>query len=489
MLLIRIFALFFLAQSLAASGSETSPTIGDFVQGDLHWKENLSLDGYRLEAKDFSSDRSNPSVLLKLSRGGEQLMEQPLSQSESFTYDDAVLAEVDSIFMPDRSEGNDEPTARVRLALYAAPSIALRLISDKDSYDPGEEIRMKLIAENEGTEDAEGIRINLSSEPQCFQFKDKISKLPAGSSSQIGAGDNEKWIRLKAPLLSEPTRMQLSADARYSDKNDLVHESSGYCRIDVSGQITIHKRTTEEMVPGKEYPVILTLRNFGKENTTVDLLDSVSQEFFTGSDMSWTIDLPAEKTETVSYNIKASRPGAGLALPAAVASYKIGNTSYKSWSEDLSIDVFGPYLEIEKKVSPHSVHPGDMVAISIDIKNRGNRTVKAIINETVPAWARLLGGETKFDKILNSSEEASLSYRISCKEPGNYEIPETKVLYADARGDGYSANSSSLSLLVMKDEPPINMTEKETATAGHNVSTTLFILVLALIYFLLEKIL
>jgi hypothetical protein len=345
MLLLRFFALLFLAQILAATaaGSDPSLNIGDSVQGDLHWKENLSLDGYELLAADFSREESSPSVLLKLSRGGEQLMEQPLSQGENFTYNDAVLAEVDSIFMPDRPEGSDEPTARVRLAFYAAPSIVLHLTTDKDSYDPGEEIRLKLVAENEGTEDAEGIKINLSSQPQFFHFRDRISSLPAGSSSQIGEGGDEKWIRLNAPLLPEPARMQFKAAARYSDKNDLVHESSGYCLIDVSGRVTLHKSTTEEMVPGKEYPVILTLRNFGKENVTVYLFDSISQEFLTKSDMSWKIDLPAGKTETVSYNIRPLRPGVGFVLPAAVASYQIGNESYKFRSEGLSIDVFGRF--------------------------------------------------------------------------------------------------------------------------------------------------
>lgn len=225
------------------------------------------------------------------------------------------------------------------------------------------------------------------------------------------------------------------------------------------------------MVPGKEYPVILILRNFGKENVTVYLEDSVSQEFSTGSDMSWMIGLPAGKTEIVSYNIRTSRPGVGLALPAAAASYQIGNKSYESRSEGLSIDVSGPYLEVEKRISPSSVHPGDAVRIFMDIKNRGNRTVKASINETVPAWAKLLGGKTQFNKIFNSSEEATHSYLISCKVPGNYKIPETKVLYSDARGDHYSINSSSLNLFVIEEESPLNMTGGEKSSAREDVST------------------
>jgi hypothetical protein len=75
-----------------------------------------------------------------------------------------------------------------------------------------------------------------------------------------------------------------------------------------------------------------------------------------------------------------------------------------------------------------------------------------------------MGGETHLSQILNSGEEASLSYRLSCDKPGDYEIPETMVFYSDARGDQYSVNSSSLSLEVLEEKPNVNKTVAETTS-------------------------
>ena len=475
MLLIRIFLLLFVLTALAglavASENMGDPApigdyvIGDSVTGDLRWGENLSLDGYRLVAEDFSRESASPSVLLKLYQGSAPLMEQPLCQGENFTFNDTGMVNVDSIFMPDRSEGDEEPSASVRLALYAAPSIQLHLTSDKDSYDPGEEIRLKLIAENDGIVKAEGIQINLSSQPEFFHFHDGFTELEAGNSSEVGEGGEEKWIRLKAPLLPGPSQIRLKAAAIYSDSNWKDRESTGYCLLDVSGQISLHKSVTDEMVPGKEYPVILTLRNFGQGNVYVHLEDSISEGFDAESELSWKLELEPGKTETVSYNIKPKGPGVGFVLPSALATYDIGNESYESRSESLSVDVSGPFLEVEKKISSSAVNPGDDIVVSINVINRGNRTVKASLNEAVADWAKLMGGGTHLSQILNSGEEASLSYSLSCDKPGDYEIPETMVFYSDARGDQYSVNSSSLSLEVLEEKPNVNKTAAET-TAG-----------------------
>jgi hypothetical protein len=125
---------------------------------------------------------------------------------------------------------------------------------------------------------------------------------------------------------------------------------------------------------------------------------------------------------------------------------------------------------VEKKISSSSINPGDDAVISIDVINRGNRTVKASLNEAVPAWAKLMGGETHLSRILNSGEEASISYRLSCDAPGDYEIPETMVFYSDARGDQYSANSSSLSLEVLGEKPHANTTTAEATATKQDTS-------------------
>jgi hypothetical protein len=516
-----IFRLSALLLFLQMAGAVSSPADwGDSVSGDLHWGENLSQDGYRLVAADFSRESSNPSVLLRLYRGNEPLMELPLKPGENFTFDDTVAAEVDSIFIPDSSEGYDEPRARVMLRIYSHPDILLHLVSDKDSYDPGDEIRLSLVAENQGTEDATGIKVDVSSKPQLFRFDDGISKLKAGSSSAIGMGGEQEWIRLKAPLFPGPAEFQLKAKAKYSDDAGKEFESAGYCTIYVSGQVSLHKRTEENMLPGKRYPVILSLRNFGVNTVKVELSDFIANGFVTNSSLKWKIDVGPGKTEIVSYDVVPERPGAGFVLPAATAVYDLGNRHYESRSESPSVDVSGPFLTVEKRISSSRVKPGEAVFVSIDITNAGNRTLKVALNETIPSWARPTGGQTALSQTLVVGEAASLSYRISCSRTGRHEIPETAIVYADSRGDEYRVNSSSLSLEVVeekREKTPINKSvidssvetksSMETRSAGKSVpqqpessmdssrhssiSTRILILsafAMALIYFLLGKI-
>jgi len=451
-----------------------SAGIGESITGDLQWGENLSLDGYYLLAADFSREADNPSVLLELFRGHERIKAQPLHQGESFAFNDTGEVNVEAIFMPGRSEEEEEPSATVKLALYAAPSIQLHLTSDKDSYDPGEDIRLKLIAENEGTRDAEGIRINLSSQPGFFHFSDGISILEAGNSTEVGEGGAQKWIRFKAPLLPGPHRILLQAAARYSDSNWTERVAHGYCVIDVSGQISLHKSVPAEMIPGNKYQAILTLRNSGRENVSVALEDFISAGFGTGPEfaLSWKLELGPGRMETVSYDLIPRKPGMGQALPAAIASYVIGNESYESRSESLSTDVSGPYLEVEKEVSPSRVHIGEAVGVNVHIINQGNRTVKASFNETVPDGVTFLGGDTRYSGILKSAKGAMISYRLSCSAPGSYEIPQTVVFYSDSRGDQYSVSSSSGRLQVEED-PSIGVNasiEGKNNSAGPDLS-------------------
>ncbi|MFB3764744.1 MAG: hypothetical protein ACE14P_05785 [Methanotrichaceae archaeon] len=447
-----------------------STSWGDSVSGNLHWGENLSLDGYRLVLADFSKESTQPAVLLKLYRESTLVMQQPLSQGENFTFNDNVVAEVDGITIPFRSEGYEEPSAEVRLGLYASPNVQLHLIADKEAYEPGEEIRLSLMAENQGTEDAENIRINLSSQPEQFHFTDGISVLNAGNSTYFGEGDEQKWIRLKAPLLPGYKTFQVRAVAEYFGKDGKEHLSKVYCIFRVAGLLMIHKSVEETMLPGRSYPVILSLRNLGTDIVTLDLADSITDEFQTDTGLKWNLSLVPEQTKTISYMIKPKRPGAGLVLPSAAATYNLGKERYEIRSEAPSVDVFGPFLEVNRQISSSAVNPGDKIEVSTEIANKGNRTVRVLLNESIPGWARFEGGKTRLSKLLSPGEAAYLSYRLSCDRPGSYVLPETTALYIDARGDRYNVSSPGLQIVILEDKPPAKAVVEMAHSVQHNIS-------------------
>lgn len=307
MQLISLLALVLFLQATAAS----AVTWGDYVSGDLHWGENISLEGYRLVAADFSTDASRPMVLLKLYKAKDLLIQRPLAPGENFTFDDTVTAEVDNITIPDNSEINDESVASVKLELDAAPQILLHLTSDKDSYEPGEEIRLKLAVENQGTEDAEGIRIKITSNPELLDYSYGISNITAGQTKNLSDGITEKVISWKAPSPPGPQEFTAKAEAVYSDKDGKDHESAGYTVFEVKGLLSLEKNIEATMELEKSYPVFLSLRNMGENPITVDLSDAVPDGFSTTSRLSWKVKVDPGKTEIVNYTIKAVKTGDG----------------------------------------------------------------------------------------------------------------------------------------------------------------------------------
>lgn len=450
--------LFFL---LAAA--DATPSLGNSVSEDMHWGENISLEGYRLEAADFSTDVLRPLVFLKLYKANELLIQRLMAPGENFTFDDAVMVEVDSILIPDSSVESDEPMATVRLGLYAAPEILLHLTPEKESYEPGEEIRMKLAVENQGTETAKSIKIQISSNPKLVDYSYRFSDLKAGEIETQSDGSTEKTIRFKAPRFAGPQELSVKARAVYSDEVGRERESTVYSVVGIKGPLSFNKRVEETMKLGKSYPVTLSLRNMGDNAIAVDLSDAIADGFSTTSSLSWKVKVDPGKTEIVSYDLVPNKAGDGQVLPAATAIYEAAERSFQSQSNSLSVDVVGPHIAVEKRISPSIAKPGDDVEVQIDIINEGNQTVKVSVNDSMPEWASLVRGQTGISRLLVAGDKISLSYTIAGSEPGDYEIPETVVLYNGADGLNYRMNSSTLNLKVEEEKfegekPAVNMT-------------------------------
>lgn len=453
MLVIRLLPILFFLVAFTAS----SASWGDSATGDLHWGDSLNLKDYRLEAADFSREGTPlPMVLLKLYKGDLLLTQRTLSQGENFSLDDEIMATVDNVTVPGRFEGNDQPAARVRLQLKAVPEIVLRVTSDKDSYEPGEEIHLGLAVENQGTDDAEDLKINISSIPELVGHDYRISELKAGEASTLADTDTEKAIILQAPYLPGIKEFNVMARAEFLDSGGKDYESDGYATFSVTGQLHLHKQVQEAMKLGTSYPVVLTLRNPGDIQISAEVSDDLPEGFGTSSGLKWNVEVGPGKSETVSYNIKPDGQGGDFVLPPAVARYDLSGESFESRSERPSVNVTGPRLSIEKRISSSNVRPEEAVWVSIDVKNEGDQTVKASLSESIPANARLLGGETNITRILRPGDLASLSYSISFKRPGEYQIPAAQVSYANSAGDLFSTNSSSLNLEVIEEKPRVN---------------------------------
>ncbi|HOC66078.1 MAG TPA: hypothetical protein PKG62_01690, partial [Methanothrix soehngenii] len=157
--MIRAFLILILAVSTAQA-----TVWGQGVSGELHWKEQLTLEDYTLTLADFSLEEKL-MVLVELQEDERPIARRALHAGEWFVINDSLRISALKIV---EGADKDEPYAIVRMQLPSAPEISLILSFDNDIYRGGEDIKMLLSVENRGAVDAEDLKITVDSSPPIF---------------------------------------------------------------------------------------------------------------------------------------------------------------------------------------------------------------------------------------------------------------------------------------------------------------------------------
>lgn len=440
---------------------------GQGISGELHWKEQLSLEDYTLTLADFSLEE-RLMVLVELQEGGRLIARRALHAGEWFVINDSLRVSALKIA---EEEAKDEPYAIMRMQLPSAPEISLILSLDKDLYRGGEEIKMLLSVENRGAVDAEDLKITLDSSPPIFSRRFNISSLQAGS-----AWDDKKKtaqidpirIDLVAPYLLEACDLQVNVHAQYADPDGNSHQSWGGGKAHIFGPLRLFKRVEGTMELSESYYVINTLSNTGNRTFSVDLSDYTGKEFSSTETLQWKIVLEPDQTKTVSYRIKPIEPAMGISLPDAVASFRMGERIYTIRSNRPVVDVTGPLIDAKRSISPKRVKAGEEVVMSLELENRGNRKAVLRMAEMIPEGAELISGEINESFMLFPGEKADRKIRLLVMDPDGIGIPSSVVRYRDVRGNDYSTRTSPLRVTVEEEKAgsPSNASRNDTAESS-----------------------
>ncbi len=447
--MIRRLLIYLFFISLAGSAVEW----GDRTEGELHWGEHLRLGEYALEVADFTPKDSTPRmVMLNLYQDKELIASRALEAGDNFTIDDRVIVTAEKIEMRDYLlDECAEACASVELQTRAVPELRLYLVTEKDSYEPGEYIDFRLSVANTGTVEAESIKVDLISEPPLVSARYARSSLVPGEvwDEDLSTEKVEPIeFRLKAPYPPGVEEFRVKARARYLDPEGDFGEAWGGTIFDVFGPLKLHKYLEETQNFGEDFYVYLSLRNSGNKTLNVEVTDSTGRDFETGSSLRWDLEIPSGSSEVMSYRLGATRPGEEQTLPPAEAVYSLDGVSYKVFSVCPVIDVIGPLVETKKRASSVKVRAGEEIVVTVEAKNVGNRRTKVSMEETVLAWAELRAGDTQGSWVLLPEETATLEYTISCKRAGRFEVPATTVCYRNDDGVTCSADSSPLRITV-----------------------------------------
>lgn len=438
------------------------------IVGELNWDESLTMQNYTIILNDFSIEESaTPRVLLELQENNQTIARRTMLAGEQFILNDSIKVTVEEIL---RGDKEDDPSAKIRVALPATADLSLILVGDRDRYQGGDDIRLKLRIENVGIVDAENLGITLDSMPPCAYERYRISNVDAGQSwdNKIETQETDPIkINLKAPYFPEPTDLSLRVHAEFEDQDGKACESWGGAVLHISGPLQLHKRVEEVWELQKEYYVINTLRNSGNRTLSVTLSDSAGSGFHSNSSLSWMMNLSCGEMKTESYRIRAEKPGVGLVLPAAEARYDWQDRSYTVRSERPVVDVFGPKIEATRSVKPSRIKPGDTVTVHLEFENTGNKRAAVLWEDAVPDGAEIISVHNNAagnngSVRLSPNETFASEYQLRCPEPGTIRLPPTLVRYRDVRSDEY--RTSTMATEIQVEEPkveavPANVTE------------------------------
>lgn len=439
------------------------------IVGELHWDESLTIQNYTIILNDFSIEESiTPRVLLELQENNQTIARRSMQAGEQFTLNDSIKVNVNEILRGDKDE---DPSAKIQVALPAVADLSLILVGDRDQYQGGDDIRLKLWIENVGIIDAENLKITLDSMPAYAYARYRISNVDAGQSwdDKIETHETDPIkINLKAPYFPQPTDLSLRVHAEFEDQDGKACESWGGAVLHISGPLQLHKRVEEVWELQKEYYVINSLRNTGNRTLAVTLSDSAGSGFRSNSSLSWKMNLSCGEMKTESYKIRAEKPGAGLSLPAAEARYDWQEGSYTVRSEKPVVDVFGPKIEAKRSVSPSRIKPGDTVTVNLEFENTGNKRAAVLWEDAIPDGAEIISAANNAAGNIGSvrlspNETFTSEYQLRCPYPGTVRLSPTLVRYRDVRSDEYQ--TSTMATEVQVEEPrvevvvPANVTE------------------------------
>jgi len=152
----------------------------------------------------------------------------------------------------------------------------------------------------------------------------------------------------------------------------------------------------------------------------------------------WNLSLAENEEVSIRpYSIKATRPGK-YTIPAAWATVECNNATYTKASTSPEIMVRGPAIELTKTAE---IQDDGSIAVTVSVKNTGNRAAHAWVTDDVPEGAELICGELDFDMVAQPDNTYSNEYRIMADH--DIDLPPAEATYRDDKERNYMVSSKS----------------------------------------------
>lgn len=421
--------------------------------------ENYTREEYAVEVVDF--DKENGNVLLHLTKNGVFLSKTVLNATfDEYIYEDEIKINIYNTTDDALSHAPtkwENPCIHINLSLKEKPCIYPIITTDCTKYRPTDsDIRVTCKIINSGTAIND---MNIYIDPGGLRVIDgrstKQVDLTVNSSSTM-------TTRLRVPSLLRKQTFNISANLSWVDINGVARNMSRSTPITVMPVCNLKvTKTAGDSTMDLLVPVRINVENTGIVNLSIEMSDSVPQDFelVDDQDLNWHFDLEPQERKCYPYFLKAQKPGEYPTDPA-IAEWNMQGEYFNVTSNAPSIIIDGACIIINKTAHPGKIDIGDNVTVTLSAINSGNAPCTVYITDHIPAGTLLLDGNTTLRTTLEKNQSCSTKYVITMGSAGNIIFPSPVV---EIVNDDYSRVQVSEKVSINVSSPPAAKTVPEPA--------------------------
>jgi len=450
----------------------------------LHLSETVSNGNFTVEAYNFPrSDQNDVRFIgIRLYENGILVSDQTLVEGEDCIHNDEIKITALEFSVPSSDWTTDLPEelwAEIRMEPIGVPRFDVEFLTDKDEYFAyASDIEVDITIQNTGDAEAYDVDVNVDMEGlEVISGKTHhhCSDLEKGRRVD-GKTDTTAFdpitLRFGLPSVIEDRIFNLVVNVECYDIRGVKYSHSESYPVKVSGMFRISKSINDNMYMDEIATVTVSLANDGtRPINSITVSDTFPSEFEPdeNSSLPWELDLGAGESGSFTYRLKPMQPSeGGYVIPAAVARWSWDGRTYTAHSNSPGITVYGPKIEMSKRVDPETIKDGGIVAVEIIVKNTGNVLASIDVADAIPETAVLIDGTSGSRTVLAAGESHTFGYSMRLDGAGSVELPPAVAHFADTHDYDGTVVSERVSIMVNPVHPArtIDTPDQTTATAA-----------------------
>ncbi|WP_370574980.1 hypothetical protein [Methanomethylovorans sp.] len=193
---------------------------------------------------------------------------------------------------------------------------------------------------------------------------------------------------------------------------------------------------------------VINLKDIPLENIHVN--ETVPDGFITDPDIEhtyWTINLRPREKRSLSYSIRALKPGTFL-IPGMKLTLEHNGVTHNMQTNASEIVLHGPYIDVNKSFIYQDMGTEGLLNVTLRVNNTGDRAAYVQLIDQTPENCQLISGNLSKSQVMQPSDVWALEYSVLVKSREDVVIPGAKVRFVDSKEYGDTFESASYILKI-----------------------------------------